>query len=79
MTELYGTDPKDVVAAVGPSICQDCYEVSKDVVEQFRENYDEKYWEKLFYEKENGKYQLISGRQIALCCRRQESRRSRLQ
>ena len=37
MTELYGTDPKDVVAAVGPSICQDCYEVSKDVVEQFRE------------------------------------------
>lgn len=58
MTELYGTDPKDVVAAVGPSICQDCYEVSKDVVEQFRENYDEKYWEKLFYEKENGKYQL---------------------
>lgn len=58
MTELYGTDPRDVVAAVGPSICQDCYEVSKDVVEQFRENYDEKYWEKLFYEKENGKYQL---------------------
>ena len=58
MTELYGTDPRDVVAAVGPSICQDCYEVSKDVVEQFRENYDENYWEKLFYEKENGKYQL---------------------
>ena len=47
MTELYGTDPRDVVAAVGPSICQDCYEVSKDVVEQFRENYDEKYWEKI--------------------------------
>ena len=54
MTELYGTDPRDVVAAVGPSICQDCYEVSKDVVEQFRENYDEKYWEKLFYEKKMG-------------------------
>lgn len=58
MTELYGTDPKDVVAAVGPSICQDCYEVSGDVIEQFRENYDEKYWERLFYIKENGKYQL---------------------
>ena len=49
---------KGCCRAVGPSICQDCYEVSKDVVEQFRENYDEKYWEKLFYEKENGKYQL---------------------
>lgn len=58
MTKLYGTDPKDVVAAVGPSICQDCYEVSEDVIAQFRENYDEKYWENLFYAKENGKYQL---------------------
>ena len=58
MTRLYGTDPKDVVAAVGPSICQDCYEVSEDVIEQFRKNYDEKYWERLFYAKENGKYQL---------------------
>ena len=58
MTKLYGTDPKDVVAAVGPSICQDCYEVSEDVIAQFRENYDEKYWENLFYAKENEKYQL---------------------
>lgn len=58
MMELYGTDPKDVVAAVGPSICQDCYEVSEDVIEQFRENFHEKYWENLFYAKENGKYQL---------------------
>ena len=31
----YGTDPKDVIAAIGPSICQDCYEVSEDVIDQF--------------------------------------------
>ena len=35
MAEQYGTDPKDVIAAIGPSICQDCYEVSADVAEQF--------------------------------------------
>lgn len=54
----YGTDPKDVIAAIGPSICQDCYEVSEDVIEQFKIAFSEEYWEELFYKKENGKYQL---------------------
>ena len=58
MKENFGCDPGDILAAVGPSICQDCYEVSKDVIDQFKENFDSKYWDDLFYEKENGKYQL---------------------
>lgn len=36
MTTLYGTDPKDIRAAIGPSICQDCYEVDEPVAQQFR-------------------------------------------
>ena len=36
----------------------DCYEVSEDVIEQFKEAFEKKYWEDLFYKKENGKYQL---------------------
>lgn len=58
MKEAYGTKPEDVFAAIGPSICQDCYEVSGDVIEEFRENFSESVWPQLFYEKENGKYQL---------------------
>lgn len=58
MTENYGTDPKDVIAAVGPSICQDCYEVSEDVICRFRENFPEECWPDLFYNKGDGKYQL---------------------
>lgn len=58
MKEVYGCDPKDILAAIGPSICQDCYEVSKDVIEQFQQNFDEDLWGELFYRKENGKYQL---------------------
>lgn len=58
MKKEYGTKPEDVRAAIGPSICQDCYEVSEDVIEAFRKNYKEAYWEQLFYRKENGKYQL---------------------
>lgn len=58
MTKAYGTDPKDVLAAIGPSICQSCYEVSEEVVAQFRAVFEKKLWPELFYEKENGKYQL---------------------
>lgn len=58
MKEQYGSDPKDILAAVGPSICKDCYEVSEDVILEFQKNFKERYWKDLFYRKENGKYQL---------------------
>ena len=58
LRETYGSDPKDLVAAIGPSICQDCYEVSEDVTERFRSAFSEEICRKLFYRKENGKYQL---------------------
>lgn len=58
MGESFGSDPADILAAVGPSVCMDCYEVSGDVIEKFRQVFDEKLWPELFYEKENGKCQL---------------------
>lgn len=36
MEQQYGTNPKDVVAGIGPSICQECYEVSEDVACAFQ-------------------------------------------
>lgn len=58
MKREYGTEAKDVITAIGPSICQDCYEVSEDVIDQFREVYHRKIWPDLFYEKQTGKFQL---------------------
>lgn len=58
MKEAYGTDYADVLVAIGPSICQDCYEVSEDVIEEFQKAFEQKWWSDLFYKKENGKYQL---------------------
>ena len=58
MNEEYGTDPKDIYSAIGPSICQKCYEVSEDVILEFQKSFEKKYWDSLFYIKENGKYQL---------------------
>lgn len=35
MTEEFGSNPEDIIAAIGPSICQECYEVSEEVALQF--------------------------------------------
>ena len=35
MTRRYGTDPADVLCGIAPSICRDCYEISRDVAEVF--------------------------------------------
>ena len=39
MNREYGTDPVDVVACIGPSICQDCFEVGEEVAEAFMESF----------------------------------------
>jgi len=59
MNREYGTRPEDVTAAVGPSICQDCYEVSEDVAEAFRQEFARDGQKaQILLEKGNGKYQL---------------------
>ena len=59
MEKQYGTNPESVYAAIGPSICQKCYEVSGDVAEQFLAEFAPYREDKtLIYKKENGKYQL---------------------
>ena len=58
MKEEYECHPEDILAAIGPSICQDCYEVSEDVIEEFKTAFAGEYQERLYYKKKNGKYQL---------------------
>ena len=58
MREEYDTNPNDVIAAIGPSICQDCYEVSEDVILEFQKSFSKEHWNSIYYKKENGKYQL---------------------
>lgn len=63
MKREYGCDPADILAAIGPSICQDCYEVSQDVAQAFeslfsREKYGFVNIEEILLDKHDGKYQL---------------------
>ena len=53
----YGCDPADMIGCIAPSICQDCYEVSEDVIAEFDKAFGEDAG-RLYYRKENGKYQL---------------------
>lgn len=50
MSREYGTNPEDLVCAIGPSICQGCYEISYDVaarfMDEFPDNIDEILYEK---------------------------------
>lgn len=39
MEEQFGTNPEDVTAVIGPSICGDCYEVSEDVAQAFQKEF----------------------------------------
>lgn len=58
MHSHFGCNPEDILAAIGPSVCAECYEVSTDVAEKFRQAFSEKYHSLILSEKTDGKYQL---------------------
>ena len=75
MKRAFGTCPQDLYCAIGPSICQSCYEVSEDVAEQFLESFGTS--DRLCEKKDHGKYQLNlweANRQVLLRAGVAESR-----
>ena len=58
MQEVFGSRPEDIRAAIGPSICQDCYEVSADVIEEVNKTFGEKEASSLYYTNPKGRFQL---------------------
>lgn len=58
MEEEYGSHAENIIAAIGPSICRNCYEVSEDVAQAFRKTFLPEQLTQIFDEKGQGKYQL---------------------
>lgn len=57
MTELYGTNPADIVSAIGPAISVCCYEVDKPCADNFYALSDLDS-SRFVFPKENGKYMI---------------------
>ncbi len=58
MQKEYGCDPTDILACVGPSICQDCYEIGPEVAEEFYKAFTEEEAEQILAKNQAGRYQL---------------------
>lgn len=58
MKDCFGTNPLDVIAVIGPSICKDCYEVGQDVADEFKDSFSGESCETIVLPKGNGKYRL---------------------
>lgn len=58
MQQQYGSNPADILACIGPSICKDCYEVGSEVAEEFIKGFHPEQKTLLLTKKPNGKYLL---------------------
>ena len=58
MQKEFGCVSENMRIAIGPHICKDCYEVGEDVFEEFRHSFDAQDLQKIFIQKNSGKYLL---------------------
>ena len=58
MESTFGCRPQDLLVAIGPHICKDCYEVGQDVFEEFHRSFAQQDLQKIFIQKNQEKYLL---------------------
>lgn len=61
MQKAFGSDPDDITALIGPSICRDCYEVSEEVAEEFIKEFSKELsddYKEILTKNPAGRYQL---------------------
>ena len=58
MESSFGCRPQDLLVAIGPHICKDCYEVGRDVFEEFSRSFESPDLQKIFIQKNQEKYLL---------------------
>jgi YfiH family protein len=67
---VHGVNPRNCIAAIGPTACAECYEVGEDVIERYKKEFG--YWRSLFVNHQaNGKAHLdiraANIQQLAFC------------
>ncbi len=66
MRRCFGTDPREIAAALGPGICGDCYEVGGELREFFSERFAAHELDALFRPLKSGQYLLDLRRAILM-------------
>ena len=56
MTACFGSQPKDILAGIGPSICQECYEVKEEPIKAFKAAFGDEQGMKYFQERDGSHY-----------------------
>jgi YfiH family protein len=56
MQEQYGSDPEELVAVIGPSICKDCFEIGEEVAIEFQKAFPQEQ-HTILYQKKETKFQ----------------------
>lgn len=57
MNSEFGSKPEDLICAIGPCICKDCYEISRDVADVFAEEFSG-HEDEILRDDHNGKFHL---------------------
>ena len=57
MQQQFGSNPKDIVAVIGPSICNDCFEIGEEVAIEFMQAFPASQIDAILTDHGNGKYQ----------------------
>lgn len=57
MHKNFSSNPEDIIAVVGPSICSECYEIGEEVAEEFKKAFPMNWKQDILTAKDNGKYQ----------------------
>jgi len=55
MSKAFGSNPEDIIAVIGPSICRECYEIAGSTVDEFINAFPEEK-DTILTQKDNGRY-----------------------
>lgn len=56
LNKNFGSNPENIIAVIGPSICRECYEIGGDVADEFKKAFPDYRENKILTDKDNGKY-----------------------
>jgi len=78
MEEKYGSRPQDILIAIGPCICADCYEVGAELKDEFTQMYSKEELDEIFIDPHEDKFKLDLKKAICISLQKAGVRRENI-